>query len=144
MWQAFAHSTNFAGLYELSTTVLAYYMMFYVEEIFGDFEDLETGEVHRAGESVEKDDESKDDEDGDNEAKEKQEMEERIEKKKKLKAAFDVQYPFVDQSNCGRVFRVCIVLSGENILNPPTESNKFELWRNQPDSLPMLCKTIDL
>ena len=76
--------------------------MYSAEEIFGDFEDLETGEVHR-GEDVEKDDESGDEqsgEAGDEEEKEKQETEERIEKKKKLKAAFDVQYPFIHQINC--------------------------------------------
>ena len=69
----------------------------FVEEIFGDFEDLETGEVHH-GENVEKDDESgggQSSEDGDKEEKDKQAAEERIEKKKKLKAAFDVQYPFI-------------------------------------------------
>jgi ribosome biogenesis protein BMS1 len=72
-----------------------------LEEIIGDFEDLETGEVHR-GENVEKDDECGDergDEAGGDEENEKQEIEERIEKKKKLKASFDVQYPFIDQSS---------------------------------------------
>ena len=70
---------------------------FFLEEIFGDFEDLETGEVHR-GEITEKGDEHDDEHDeeaGDDEEKEKQEMEERIEKKKKLKTAFDTQYLFV-------------------------------------------------
>ncbi len=71
------------------------------EEIFGDFEDLETGEVHH-GENVENDDECENeggDEAGDDVEKDKQEIEERIEKKKKLKAVFDVQYPFIDPIN---------------------------------------------
>ncbi|CAB4014600.1 ribosome biogenesis BMS1 homolog [Paramuricea clavata] len=70
------------------------------EEIFGDFEDLETGEVHR-GDNVEKDDECGDERSDDadrDEENEKQEIEERIEKKKKLKASFDVQYDDGEES----------------------------------------------
>lgn len=73
-------------------------LTFSLEEMFGDFEDLETGEVHH-GEIREKDDDNDDENDeeagDDDEEKEKQEMEERIEMKKKLKTAFDAQYLFV-------------------------------------------------
>jgi ribosome biogenesis protein BMS1 len=88
-------------------TLIVHYVWLSIEEIFGDFEDLETGEVHHGTTAVEKEDESEDesgDERGDEaenkEGKDKQEIEERIEKKKKLKAAFDVQYPFVDLISC--------------------------------------------
>ena len=65
------------------------------EEIFGDFEDLETGEVHKAaanetsqGEGEESDGDETDGKDPEGEETS------RIEKKRKQKAAFDAMYPF--------------------------------------------------
>lgn len=65
------------------------------EEIFGDFEDLETGEVHKAaanetsqGEGEESDSDEIDEKDPEGEETS------RIEKKRKQKAAFDAMYPF--------------------------------------------------
>lgn len=65
------------------------------EEIFGDFEDLETGEVHKAGanENSQGEGEQSDVDETDGEDPE-GEKTSRIEKKRKQKAAFDAMYPF--------------------------------------------------
>lgn len=64
------------------------------EDIYGDFEDLETGETHAARDDVEmKADEDEGDDSEENEEKEKEDKMSRIDKKKKLKAAFNSQYP---------------------------------------------------
>lgn len=66
------------------------------EDIFGDFEDLETGEVHKAEDKIDSEGEGEgSDEDGgdENEAKKTEGEDTRLEKKKKQKAAFDAMYP---------------------------------------------------
>ena len=67
--------------------------------MFGDFEDLETGEVYHAGDAADqKTDNGSGDDDGqaaEDSEKELEKMEERLEKKKQLKTAFDVQYPLM-------------------------------------------------
>lgn len=65
------------------------------EEIFGDFEDLETGEVHKAGanENSQGEGEESDVDETDGKDPEGEETS-RIEKKRKQKAAFDAMYPF--------------------------------------------------
>ena len=69
------------------------------EELFGDFEDLETGKVHRGkdkndsdsdGEGHASDDNKLVEDDGGNKT---EQDGERLEKKKKRKAAFDAVYP---------------------------------------------------
>ncbi|KAG8552553.1 hypothetical protein GDO81_004578 [Engystomops pustulosus] len=71
------------------------------EELYGDFEDLETGEVHKGkpksqeDESEEDDDEAEDDDDKDEDKvdpTEDEETRQRIEKKKKLKERFNMEY----------------------------------------------------
>ena len=70
------------------------------EELFGDFEDLETGEVHKKGEKEEdkgdgegEDDMNTSDQEPEQQEKRKLSREERIQAKKRKKAAFDAQYP---------------------------------------------------
>ena len=66
------------------------------EELFGDFEDLETGEVHLAEAKIdpEGEGEASDEERGDeNEEKETEGEGNRLEKKKQKKAAFNAVYP---------------------------------------------------
>ena len=62
-----------------------------VDEIFGDFEDLEAGEVHHGAEN----EKARNDKPEFVEENVQLETEERMEKKKKLKAAFDSEYPFI-------------------------------------------------
>lgn len=70
------------------------------DELFGDFEDLETGEIHHGDGEEDDDDDDKDDaENADDEPSEKKKtkaektaMERRMEKKKKLKELFDNEY----------------------------------------------------
>lgn len=62
--------------------------------MYGDFEDLETGEMHKSG--MEKEEQESDVESGgelEKEDNEIAEQEKRLEKKKKLKAAFNAKYP---------------------------------------------------
>jgi len=66
------------------------------EELFGDFEDLETGEVHLAEAKIdpEREGEASDEERGDeNEENETEGGDNRLEKKKQKKAAFNAVYP---------------------------------------------------
>lgn len=65
------------------------------EEIFGDFEDLETGEVHKAGASENSQQEGEESDGDETDGKDPEgEETSRIEKKRKQKAAFDAMYPF--------------------------------------------------
>ena len=69
------------------------------EEMYGDFEDLETGEVHKAKHKGDSESDDKGEESDDNQAA-KDNVEEiafdrRLERKKKMKAAFDALYPLV-------------------------------------------------
>lgn len=69
------------------------------EEMYGDFEDLETGEVHKAKHKGDSESDDKGEESDDNQAT-KDNVEEiafdrRLERKKKMKAAFDALYPLV-------------------------------------------------
>lgn len=66
------------------------------EDIFGDFEDLETGEIHTADdkELSEGEGEGEGDENDESEEKKTEGDEGRLEKKKKQKAAFDAMYPW--------------------------------------------------
>ncbi|OWF49820.1 Ribosome biogenesis protein BMS1-like [Mizuhopecten yessoensis] len=74
------------------------------DELYGDFEDLETGKVHKEGDKEEKDDEgdsaAEEDEEGERK-KTKAETsahEKRVDRKKKLKEVFDKQYDMKDDS----------------------------------------------
>uniref|UniRef100_A0A8C5R1C7 BMS1 ribosome biosis factor n=1 Tax=Leptobrachium leishanense TaxID=445787 RepID=A0A8C5R1C7_9ANUR len=66
------------------------------EEVFGDFEDLETGEVHKGKPESDRETEEEDGEDdaktGDEPVAENMEKNKRLEKKRKLKERFDMQY----------------------------------------------------
>lgn len=67
--------------------------------MYGDFEDLETGEVHKAEHKGDSESDDKGEESDDNQAT-KDNVEEiafdrRLERKKKMKAAFDALYPLV-------------------------------------------------
>ncbi|EOB04135.1 Ribosome biogenesis protein BMS1-like protein, partial [Anas platyrhynchos] len=67
------------------------------EELYGDFEDLETGVVHKGKSAAEKD-ESENEEEGNDgkktkpEAEEEEKKKERLDKKRKLKEMFDAEY----------------------------------------------------
>ncbi|KAI6066549.1 Ribosome biogenesis protein BMS1-like protein [Aix galericulata] len=67
------------------------------EELYGDFEDLETGVVHK-GKSADEKDESENEEEGNDgkkskpEAEEEEKKKERLDKKRKLKEMFDAEY----------------------------------------------------
>lgn len=67
------------------------------EEIFGDFEDLETGEVHKAedksDDSMGEGQASDEDETGEGKENQTEGDDKRLERKKKQKAAFDALYP---------------------------------------------------
>ena len=63
------------------------------EDVFGDFEDLETGEVHKADDTEHSEGEGQGDENDDSEQSKTAGEESRLEKKKKQKAAFDAVYP---------------------------------------------------
>ena len=68
------------------------------EEIFGDFEDLETGEMHKAQDKSDSEGEGQASDEGEKEGSEKKDTEgkdKRLEEKKKQKAAFDAMYPLV-------------------------------------------------
>ena len=68
------------------------------EDIFGDFEDLETGEVHKAQDKSDSEGEGQASDEGEREEEEEKETEggdKRLEKKKKQKATFDAMYPLV-------------------------------------------------
>ena len=68
------------------------------EDIFGDFEDLETGEMHKAQDKSDSEGEGQASDDGEREEEEAKETggeDKRLEKKKKQKAAFDAMYPLV-------------------------------------------------
>ena len=62
------------------------------EDVFGDFEDLETGEVHKADDNEHPEGEGQGDEDDESEQNKTGGEESRVEKKKKQKAAFDAVY----------------------------------------------------
>lgn len=63
------------------------------EDVFGDFEDLETGEVHKADDNEHSEGEGQEDENDDSEQSKTGGEESRLEKKKKQKATFDAVYP---------------------------------------------------
>lgn len=63
------------------------------EDIFEDFEDLETGEVHKADDNEHSEGEGQGDENDEGEQSKTGREEDRLEKKKKQKAAFDAMYP---------------------------------------------------
>ncbi|XP_032236886.2 ribosome biogenesis protein BMS1 homolog isoform X2 [Nematostella vectensis] len=67
------------------------------EEMFGDFEDLETGEVHQGEEDTGLEDSAKDT--GNDKQDEEENKKALIEKKKKLKAAFNAQYDEGDETS---------------------------------------------
>ena len=61
--------------------------------MFGDFEDLETGEEHNADDNEHSEGEGQGDENDESEQSKTGGVEGRLEKKKKQKAAFDAMYP---------------------------------------------------
>lgn len=61
--------------------------------MFGDFEDLETGEIHKADDNEQSEGEGPGDENDESEEKKTEGDDSRLEKKKKQKAAFDAVYP---------------------------------------------------
>ena len=63
------------------------------EDMLGDFEDLETGEVHKADDNGHSEGEGRVDENDESEQSKTEGEEGRLEKKKKQKAAFDAVYP---------------------------------------------------
>ncbi|EDO39967.1 predicted protein [Nematostella vectensis] len=67
------------------------------EEMFGDFEDLETGEVHQGEEDTGLEDSAKDT--GNDKQDDEENKKALIEKKKKLKAAFNAQYDEGDETS---------------------------------------------
>ena len=64
------------------------------DEMFGDFEDLETGEVHTADDKHNSERERQEDEQDESEEEKTDGADRRMEMKKKQKAAFDATYPF--------------------------------------------------
>ena len=64
------------------------------DEMFGDFEDLETGEVHTADDKHNSERERQEDEQDESEEEKTDGADKRMEMKKKQKAAFDATYPF--------------------------------------------------
>lgn len=64
------------------------------DEMFGDFEDLETGEVHTADDKHNSEREGQEDEQDESEEEKTDGADRRMEMKKKQKAAFDATYPF--------------------------------------------------
>ena len=64
------------------------------DEMFGDFEDLETGEVHTADDKHNSERERQEDEQDESEEEKTDGADRRMELKKKQKAAFDATYPF--------------------------------------------------
>ena len=62
--------------------------------MFGDFEDLETGEVHTADDKHNSEREGQEDEQDESEEEKTDGADKRMELKKKQKAAFDATYPF--------------------------------------------------
>lgn len=64
------------------------------DEMFGDFEDLETGEVHTADDKHNSEREGQKDEQDESEEEKTDGADRRMEMKKKQKAAFDATYPF--------------------------------------------------
>lgn len=64
------------------------------DEMFGDFEDLETGEVHTADDKHNSEREGQEDEQDESEEEKTDGADRRMELKKKQKAAFDATYPF--------------------------------------------------
>ena len=64
------------------------------DEMFGDFEDLETGEVHTADDKRNSEREGQEDEQDESEEEKTDGADRRMEMKKKQKAAFDATYPF--------------------------------------------------
>lgn len=70
--------------------------------MFGDFEDLETGEVHKADDNEHSEGEVQGDENDESEQSKTGGEEDRLEKKKKQKAAFNAMYPswFVLRTKC--------------------------------------------
>ena len=60
------------------------------ESVFGDFEDLETGEVHRAADNENSEEEEEEEEELSHNDQGSADM---VEKKKRKKAAFDAMYP---------------------------------------------------
>ena len=65
------------------------------DEMFGDFEDLETGEVHTADDKHNSERERQEDEQDESEEEKTDGADRRMEMKKKQKAAFDATYPFL-------------------------------------------------
>ena len=64
------------------------------DEMFGDFEDLETGEVHTTDDKHNSEREGQEDEQDESEEEKTDGADRRMEMKKKQKAAFDATYPF--------------------------------------------------
>lgn len=64
------------------------------DEMFGDFKDLETGEVHTADDKHNSEREGQEDEQDESEEEKTDGADRRMELKKKQKAAFDATYPF--------------------------------------------------
>lgn len=85
-------------------THLCYFVFFPVsdEDIFGDFEDLETGEVHKAQDKSDSEGQGQASDEGEREEEEEEKgaggEDQRLEKKKKQKAAFDAMYPLVSNT----------------------------------------------
>ncbi|XP_022792558.1 ribosome biogenesis protein BMS1 homolog [Stylophora pistillata] len=69
------------------------------DDLFGDFEDLETGEVHTAGDKQESEGEGEEDEQDENEQEKADGGDGRMEMKKKQKAAFDGTYDEGDETS---------------------------------------------
>ena len=78
----------------MQTLVFCFKFLVSDEEMFGDFEDLETGEVHKADDNENSEAEGEEsDGNGESQEKKPEGEETRLEKKKKQKAAFNAMYP---------------------------------------------------
>ena len=97
-------ATSFSSLGSFTVSINVQHTLFVYsdEELFGDFEDLETGEssMQTKEDKTDRDDfDDDDDESGkENDNNEGDEDERRLAKKKKLKESFNVEYPFISLS----------------------------------------------